>query len=95
MRRFLTHVGYWALAGALIPGLILAFWWLTGRRSVGLQAFLFAPGLHFLMIPSGHLPIMEQVLSVVIAIVLNVIVYSVIGALWWLLLALLRRLGGT
>jgi hypothetical protein len=95
MRRFLTHIAYWALAGALVPGLILAFWWLTGRRSVGLQAFLFAPGLHLLMIPSAHLPTMVQVLLVVISIGLNAILYSIIGAIWWLLLALLRRLGGT
>jgi hypothetical protein len=94
MKRFLTHVAYWALAGGLVLLLIVTFSWLTGTI-VGLVAVTFAPGLFFLMIPSGHLPIMEQVLSVVIAIVLNAVVYSVIGALWWLLLALLRRLAGT
>ena len=91
----LRVVRYWALAGLLVPVIILLITWLQG----GVFEW---PSLGLVLWPSWYLAAAGDVkpspdpliggLFLLISVALNVVLYSVMGAaLWWLVAWLLRR----
>jgi hypothetical protein len=75
-------VMYWALAGALLPSVLLV----VGRFTIlGPEALVLWPSSFLLMAPHGHLAAWKQFLLLAFSVAINVVLYSAVGSILFLL----------
>ncbi len=84
-------VMYWALAGVSIPLAILIVGKLQGVFEWPYLAVTLWPG-SILLMAIQHPDVAFQILVLAISIATNVVLYSTVGAVFWLLWSLFSRL---